>query len=435
MSSANMADLAASEPIYDLQPGKQLTLYQGPVTLMSGSERDVGSGTVTFDWYAGTRLDLTVEEPASFVSGRDYEVSLEGVDIRGTQIGINSNTSHSAEDGATVHTATIALGQAVRGRIDMPITHVVVHLCNVPPGFFREPDPARLIIEADDWRVSIHEAPDSKDRYASVRRDRGGAVTHIVQLERSDGSRFIHDDASEVLEAFRHLINFAFGRRVAFLLPVGISADGDRAFEIWGDPRRHLHTGGIPWFTGHRSDALSSLWPLFLEKWKDPTWRDGLMVANELYVDAHDGPPLETRLLIAQAALELLSWQWLTRNTNDSHSGLRGLSAARRLARTLDGMGVPTEIPEELRSLSDFYPKLSGPEVLTRLRNKLAHPTRPDEILKVPNQAKFDAVRLALWYFDLIIFRVCGFTGQYLNRTRPLPIWDGSTELPPWHSV
>ena len=431
-----MVDQDVPAPIFDLRQGERLTLFEGPVTLKSGEELCTGSGEVTFDWYTGTRLDLTVQEPEAFVFGRDYLVSLESVDITGTQITLRSNTAYSADVGSTVHTATIALGQAVRGSLEVEVARVLVHLCNVPPGFFQEPDPSRLVLEGTDWRVVVGEVPSSKDRFESVKDDGGGAVTHLAQIERTDGASFTHREVSDVLEALRQLFNFALGRRMAFLLPVGISVDGNHAFEIWGDPRRHLHVGGtIPWFTGHRSDALSTLWPLFLEKWEDPTWRDGLVVANELYVDAHVGPPLETRLLIAQAALELLSWQWLLRNSSESRSRLRHLSTAGRLALVLDGMGVPTDTPSELQGLLDLSPNLTGPEILTRLRNKLAHPTRRDAILKVPNEAKLDVLRLALWYFDLIMFHICGFTGHYLNRTRPLPVWNGSTELPPWHTA
>ncbi|MCP4380147.1 MAG: hypothetical protein GY798_01755, partial [Hyphomicrobiales bacterium] len=82
------------------------------------------------------------------------------------------------------------------------------------------------------------------------------------------GSKLRHIRPSDIESlGVRHLASFAFGRRIAFLLPTGIGADGDRVFEIMGDPRRHSYTGGLPWFTNQHSGSLGTVWQGFSDRW------------------------------------------------------------------------------------------------------------------------------------------------------------------------
>lgn len=425
------SDQLFRSPALDLTAGRTITLYDGRVSLRNkcGAAID-GTGVVTFDWIVGTRLSASLPGVVPIAIS---DIELENVALKGSVVPLSTKVVNS--EGRAESRVVVALEQGVRGTESGKISRLMVYLCNLPGGFAKASDPNPVDLNVGHWKLWIDELPDARDRFEKVKLEGGGSVTHLVGIERSNGGQFNYDEAEMPLDGLRHLINFAFGRRVAFLLPTGFGPDGGLVVEIWGDPRRHTRVGGLPWLSVQQSESLPDLWPKFFGRWTDPSWQPGLRVAIELYVDAHSDLPLETRVLIAQAALELLAWQWLIRNTGELRKRLKALSAAAKLTKVLSGIGAPIATPPDLNGLSQAFPTLTGPEALTRVRNLLAHPTDPREILNLSHPAKLDVWRLSLWYFDLVMFHVCGFAGQYVNRTRPLPLWETATETPPLYPV
>jgi len=420
-------------PPFPLLPRAPLTLFEGPATVIDdeGKAEIVARATATFDWFSGTQLVIEAETPA--MAYRDLRVEVEGLELQGNMTTLKAASNFPIDASASGGYRSVSkIDRAIRGDISASISRLIVHLCNIEPVFLRGDDHSILVLDTDEWVIRIEEVEGARDAFQSVRLSGGGTVTHLLIVEREDGAEFTYDTADGVVEGVRHLASFTFGRRIAFLLPTGISAGGGSAFAIIGDPRRHNYTGGLPWFTNQYSRSLAMVWHGFSELWADYRWRDALIVAMELYVDAHSGLPVETRLVVAQAALELLSWQWLTHHTSLSHSEREDLKADGRLRRVLEGIGASNEIPGTLVPLRDALPSLDGPDAITRLRNSVAHPTAPDVILRGETAVRFDAWRLALWYFDLIVFNICGFEGHYLNRTHDLPISVWDVETPPW---
>lgn len=405
-------------------------IYEGPAVVRSRSIQFPAGCRVTFDWYVGTRVRVYADDaPALPLFDDRLEFEIPDVTFLAEPIAL---TVESSPGRSPAFDAVLTVSHAFRGGIDAPITKLIIHVCNLPPGFLEEEDWLRLDMSTGEWKIAIHETQGSAAKYENVRVNGGAAVTHLLTFERARAGSFLHEDVAELQDALRHLMSFAFGRRIAFLLPVGIDSAGDQVFEIWGDPRRHTHTSGTPWYSPHRSTSLRHLWAGLLGRWADPRSRATLKVAIDLYTDAHHGPPLESRLVLAYAGLDMLAWHWLREETDLSRQELKRLKAEGRLRATLQGMGVSTRIPEDLETLGRVFGALDGPKILNTLRNQFAHAKTPERILTMPAPAKLDAWRLALWYFELILFHLCGFTGYYLNRVRPLDRWATETEVPPW---
>lgn len=97
----------------------------------------------------------------------------------------------------------------------------------------------------------------------------------------------------------------------------------------------------------------------------------------------------------------------------------------------LEELAIPTVVPPGLQQL-EAYAKaksLDGPEVFTFIRNRLVHPPKPTSVPeKVPY---YEAYCLAKWYLELAVLSVCGYKGNYSNRTR-LRRWVGQVEKVPW---
>lgn len=295
-------------PLYDLQGGSSV-IYEGPAVVRSRSIQFPAECRVTFDWYVGTRVRVYADDaPALPLFDDRLEFEIPDVTFLAEPIAL---TVESSPGRSPAFDAVLTVSHAFRGGIDAPITKLIIHVCNLPPGFLEEEDWLRLDMSTGEWKIAIHETQGSAGKYENVRVNGGAAVTHLLTLEPARAGSFLHEDVAELQDALRHLMSFAFGRRIAFLLPVGIDSAGDQVFEIWGDPRRHTHTSGTPWYSPHRSTSLRHLWAGLLGRWADPRSRATLKVAIDLYTDAHHGPPLESRLVLAYAGLDMLAWHWL----------------------------------------------------------------------------------------------------------------------------
>lgn len=421
------------QPRYDLVPGRSVLLYKGPAEMTAALTPQIDvEATVTFDWHVGTRASVRSESDLpTRTSEHRVGLHIPGVE-RLEDLTVLHDGPHRATGSTAGYNATLHLNAATFGRPDEPVVRVITHICNLPPRFTQEPDLSTLSLDRPGWSVRLHALPDAEQRYRDVKLNGGGAVTHLLVTERDNGAPFRYDDARHIHDALRQMLNFAYGRRIAFLLPTGLDKGDEQVFTVWGDPQRHDQTGGLPWFTHRRSSSLRLLWPQWLEKWQSKNERDGIVLAIGLYVDAHRSVPLESRILLTFAILEMLSWQWLRDEGGLSRRQVKGLDAAARLRKTLDGMGVSAAVPKDLEALVRHTSEQDGPGVLNWLRNRLAHAKQPGALLRVPNAVKVDAWRLGLWYVDLIMFHRMGFIGDYLNRTRSLPLEDWATELPPW---
>jgi hypothetical protein len=77
------------------------------------------------------------------------------------------------------------------------------------------------------------------------------------------------------------------------------------------------------------------------------------------------------------------------------------------------------------------YGWTSGPVTLTKLRNGMAHPRQLQRSYATTALQRYEARQLSLWYLELSILRLVGFTGRYGNRLRRSR-WKGQVEKVPW---
>jgi hypothetical protein len=81
---------------------------------------------------------------------------------------------------------------------------------------------------------------------------------------------------------------------------------------------------------------------------------------------------------------------------------------------------IPVDIPACLGELSRLTLKRKwsdGPHAVTDLRNAVVHPTkRRRDGLGAPDLPWEEVARLALWYGELVLLRLLGYHGKYMNR-------------------
>jgi hypothetical protein len=203
--------------------------------------------------------------------------------------------------------------------------------------------------------------------------------------------------------------------------------------EQWGTGKVSPWRDPSSWVDEHHGGPILELFQPFCQKLADETWKDALSHVVYWFQRAKtDSAGADGGCILLQASLERFSWHLLVLEQKLlSEGAFNKLSAAGRLRLMLDSLAIPTAIPPGLQQLGTYaQPKnLDGPEVLTFIRNRLVHPPKPTAVReKVPY---YEAYCLAKWYLELAVLSVCGYKGEYSNRTR-LRRWVGQVERVPW---
>lgn len=179
----------------------------------------------------------------------------------------------------------------------------------------------------------------------------------------------------------------------------------------------------------------------FYRLWTNTVWSAPLREVIYWYLNANRGTSglgVDSALLFSQAALELLAWTYcvLDKAMVSANAFKAGkLSAADKLRILASSLGLPLGIPQSLKSLNVLQPNgknkwLDSMDAITDLRNGLVH---PGGNRVTGSEIYFDGWRLSLWYLELIVLRLSGYSGDYSNRVLETR-WIGQVEPVPWNS-
>lgn len=418
-------------PRYDVRPGKSLEIFAGEAVVRMDGLDVVGEVDVWFDWHAGLRIKAHGDSLSDSVI---FPEVLEVVLPHDRAVPVESSSFTTRRPRGSWEMNGRA-GPILLGDGSAVLQTVLFHAGNLPKATFGMPSqPFRVLASCGTWDLSLDVLPDYNQRVMPLRLDKGGAVTHVGALTRSDGATFSWNDAQLALEAAATLMSFVSSRRVPTLFPVGLDVDGATVIEQWVDWKRDPFGGAIGWCSDLlRNNAIQELWTPIFSYWQTTDSRHLITVALELYLDAQRGRNLETRLVSAQAGLELMAWHWLTRREPRlDPSVVDKNNAAWRLRRLLERVRIPTDVPDDLATVQSTWPNRDGPQVISALRNQVTHPKSLDFLLGLSEEVKHGVLRLALWYLELTLLGYLGYTGNHLNQTRPLPIYEGRGEPVPW---
>lgn len=299
----------------------------------------------------------------------------------------------------------------------------------------------RALLKADGWNIIIA-ATDRTDSLTKKLKHQGGyALTHMGHIAREDGKAFSSERLDDLLSCLHYFLSFALGRWAGVALPVGFDAQGIRVFEQWGlrITADGSWNGSFSWFDEHHGELLSQVFPGFMTLWTNALWRQPLTHAIYWYLGACDrrvGIGVDTGLILAQTALELLAWTYcvLDRKMVSARAFKRGgLSAADKLRLLASSLDIPKEIPLDFSALHEKKGKErpDGLDAITRIRNSLVHPDAQTELREHSYYAGWN---LSLWYIDLVLLRLCRHDGKYANRLTGQR-WVGQVEPVPWAKI
>ncbi len=432
----------------------RIELHAGPMTFRFDKDTLVGDGRLFYAWLPSPALRFEMFTDKQLP--RDLRLAFKLPNAETTEIEVHSlrrtvpvvgvGSGHVA--GSQLRISGTINGEVVTG-VQTALSSLLFHLPNIPAfglspdGFAHQTDNfvvawQRVILRSDRWIVTLDPVSNEDDLIRKMKATRGYPITRVGRLERADGKTFTLKAARQALEIVEHALSFALEGWVAPMLLVGIGRNGQRKCEAWSSRHVSPYQAHLGWFDFHHPGSLSELFAALDKQWKGDVLREPLKDAIYWYIEIHRRPMhIETGIMLAQIALEMLSWLILIEcNAVVSEKGFSDLPAADKLKLLLSTCSIPIKPPAELSSLSKLAKaeNWQGPDVLVQIRNSIVHRNKKKREKSgkklLSSEILHDASRLACWYLELVILRQLEYQGDYSNRLKQR--WVGQVEPVPW---
>lgn len=284
----------------------------------------------------------------------------------------------------------------------------------------------------DDWTIELKSLLSTSETIKALKEEGGFKLTHIGSIKKSDGTLFTGKDATDCLQAVRFFLSFAKGGWSEPICSVGFDTSDNRVWESWSSPKEPWH---IPfaWFDARNGIQLATLFPGFMEKWRKSDWGEALHEVIYWYLNANfSSRGIDAGIILTQAAIERLSFEFAVKDKRLlTANGFKDLWASDKFRLLFSSLGIPIELSKDtpkVEALSKKFNWLDSPHALTEIRNSLVHPEhkRRGQF----NAAYYEAWNLGLWYLEMGVLAICGYSGSYGNRLKQRYV--GQIETVPW---
>jgi len=461
----NASDITLVSPYASLEIGESVPLYTGQMEVQAGSQTATGDGVLTLvlkgDLQVEFKLSLsnrilstlmnearaTVLLPTSessgpaqisdftSVLGRSHAASRMSGFLDGEGIEVSKRTPEGKPE---------ALGRVVFQLINFPDfigTRVYEVARPDQDAGTNYPYRGRVQFEFGRWTVTLDKRRDVVDRLQAAHAEHSYTFTHTGTLGRTDGRLFSPEDAKKALEALSWFFSLVRGARCACALPTGYRYLGEPLWQWWLAPFTAPARPCQTWLSPRMPYACFQAAQAFAKCWQDAGRRKWLRLGIGLYcVSNQSGRGVELQLAESQIPLELLTCvAFLEESTLMSERAFEGLSAADKVRVLLFWLGTPTSIPSKYGELLKYAQAnksrmsyADAPEVVTEIRNAIIHPTKSnrEKREKIDNMAVHEAWQLNVWYIELALLKLIGYSGPYSNRTNSE--FNGAAEHLPW---
>jgi hypothetical protein len=444
----------AIQPIYQCEQNQTITLYKGEIEFLDDSKAYQGYGEITFNWLPDIKVKFSFQA-SSFRSldfNKDISLRLLIPEISRTKISSKVRIPTYSLGSINIvsdHLPNCELGDG------SDLSFVIFHLTNFVDykGDYVETNyetasPIRLVLESDEWRVTIDYIKNKDaDIMYTLRSNGGYAITHSGRLERIDGCNFHSQEAEKVLVALNYFLSFVAGKWVSPILPVGFSTTGQRVWEKWLHYRTTTYNPKFSWFPQRNLEHISVAFAGFMKWWSDKDCQDSFKLLIYWYVESNNSG-VDEGILMTQSACELLAWLVLVQERKAiSDDGLDKLKAEDSLRLLFSWLQIPITmppVPEESPLFLDALKKMLKAEsnlldcagCITAIRNRITHPKRKGKsttILKYSSEERTETYILSKWYLELCLLRLFGYDGVYANRLYKSR-WEGDYDKVPWAS-
>lgn len=313
------------------------------------------------------------------------------------------------------------------GGDDTQMQYVVFHLFN----FKKILKPVNL--KYKNWVIELLPSQKSEERFKRLENYGGYALTHRGCLKKVDDTSFSSKEAEEILSALFLFFSFAKGDQCATVYPVGFDSSDNKVWELWYTPRVTSFSKTTSWFVELYPKHLEDLFFGFMDKLSENGWKDTFRRVLYWYYTANTSN-IDSGIILTQTALEKLMYMYFNGNPING-------DAAKQLKKLLCTLDIPVCINEDTPALKKLAKEVNqsikkkkeeeklskiknkngpskwtdAPNALIEMRNYLVHPKHKYYPVDF-RPAIYETWKLGLWYLELSLLKLCGYSGEYHNR-------------------
>jgi hypothetical protein len=268
----------------------------------------------------------------------------------------------------------------------------------------------------------------------------GFGVTYTGRIEKVNGQQFHSQELTRIINKVYYFLSFARGANSPVFNFYGYNDQDERVWQDWSIHRSaRWSLTQNNWFCNqHAFDQFSYLFPQWSKLFDDELWEKEIPKILYWYFYSGrntEGAGTDGSLILAIAALELFSYNYLVRHTSlRSKDKYESKYLSNNIYKMLVELDITDELPQSLEMLHGYAIRENwqrGPKAIVEIRNGIVHPDRessPD------SHVCYEALQLALWYIEMVILKLCNYEGVYSNRLKQ-PKWRGMVEQVPWTVV
>lgn len=436
------------KPSYDFQqPNDSILLTQAKISVLIEGKVHKGDAKVHLDLLPDASIHIYTSLPHTLSNQID---DIKELTVVGKKLPVFS-TKVSTSSGGKFDVVWCLRKEPITGLGDQStsINSVVFHLFNYK-GLFGARRSVESVgkashaiqhvdIKANGWNIELKSLPTTSETLKTLGETGGYGLTHIGCLQKEDGSSFEGKTAEEMLAVLRFFLSFSKGMWCNPCLAVGFDNEENRVWEAWDSPKGRWAKPSS-WFDPYHCEQLISFFPGFMDRWKNEEWREALQEVIYWYLSSNCSTlgrdiGIDAGIILTQAAIERLSFEYAVRHKKLIEvNGFKNLRASDKFRLLLSSLGISIGIPSqtpELQKLAKKFNWPDAPHALTEVRNSLVHPEH--KYRSQFGSAFYEAWNLGLWYLELSILRICGYSGSYSNRLVSNK-WVGTVENVPWVS-
>lgn len=279
--------------------------------------------------------------------------------------------------------------------------------------------PGRLHFEGGGWRIVMDEVRDADAIVKQWRQSGGFALTHTARVEQPSGGPCTVAALTELVEAFTFFCWLCTESRCGPILPVGLDDQEHAVWSRWNPTVTESFRTPWTWLDAAHLSEAESLFPLFMNRFTHPYWRQVLTHAIAYLMEASRPQTVNRAVIMAQVLLEAVSYSWLVEERQlRTHDEFEYRTTAQNIREMLRDMRMPVAIPAKFTALAATRNSkgnpVDGPQALVIKRNEIIHRRRATPASN--HDPLIQAWQLGAWYSELAVLRICGFTGVYRNR-------------------
>lgn len=280
---------------------------------------------------------------------------------------------------------------------------------------------AHMTITIEEWELTIQRGYDieSKKIAKNSEDEWDYALTHIIEIRKSNNMLFLKEDAESIIETLRLGFSLCAGRRVGFPILIGYK-EGEKVAEEYKRIFMDRYEKKPNWVRDQHG-LLYELLPKLHKTIKDQYIHTALARSIHWLCEANQTSFVGQPVIPAQVGLETVWWLILTQlpksPMTEEEFKKKKTKAYMRMKKMAEVIQLNTDIPNlpSLRlqetNIRDF------PTLFTQYRNHLTHP-KPNAVFEKMNvMDSYNIGRTGILYLELGLLYIIGYKGNYLHHS------------------